>query len=104
MGNKCALAVDHIHECVYVDEEILINDYEYEIVSEAKEMALPIETDAPDEKLETYAYKELYVVIDYDDVCDNGNYEAILYGVYSTQQLAREAAEKLLELGNIHHY
>lgn len=65
----------------YVDEEILINDYEYEIVSEAKEMALPVETDAPDEKLETYADKELYVVIGYDDVCDNGNYEAILYGV-----------------------
>ena len=21
MGNKCALAVDHIHECVYADEE-----------------------------------------------------------------------------------
>lgn len=28
----------------------------------------------------------------------------ILYGVYSTEQLAREAAEELLELGNIHHY
>lgn len=34
----------------------------------------------------------------------NDNYESILYGVYSTEQLAREAAEELLELGNIHHY
>lgn len=74
MGNKCALAVDHIHECVYADEEMWINDYEYEIVSEAKEMALPVETDVPDEKLATYADKELYVVIGYDDVCGNGNY------------------------------
>ena len=104
MGNKCALAVDHIHECVYADEEMWINDYEYEIVSEAKEMALPVETDVPDEKLATYADKELYVVIGYDDVCRNGNYEAILYGVYSTEQLARETAEELFELGNIHHY
>ncbi len=31
-------------------------------------------------------------------------HESILYGVYSTEQLAREAAEELLELGNIHHY
>lgn len=52
MGNKCALAVDHIHECVYADEEMWINDYEYEIVSEAKEMALPVETDVPDESLQ----------------------------------------------------
>ena len=104
MGNKCALAVDHIHECVYADEEMWINDYEYEIVSEEKEMALPVETDVPDEKLATYADKELYVVIGYDDVCGNGNYEAILYGVYSTEQLARETAEELFELGNIHHY
>ena len=37
-------------------------------------------------------------------ICDNDNYESILYGVYSTEQLAREAAEELLELGNIHHY
>lgn len=22
MGNKCALAVDHIHECVYADDEM----------------------------------------------------------------------------------
>ena len=88
----------------YADEELWINDYEYEIFSEAKEMALPVETDVPDEKLTTYADKELYVVIGYDDVCGNGNYEAILYGVYSTEQLAREAAEELLELGNIHHY
>lgn len=58
----------------------------------------------PDEKLTTYADKELYVDIGYDDVCGNGNYEAILYGVYSTEQLAREAAEELLELGNIHRY
>lgn len=29
-----------------------INDYEYEIVSEAKEMALPVETDVPDESLQ----------------------------------------------------
>ena len=32
---------------------------------------------------------------------ENGNYEVILYGVYSTEQLAREVAEELLELGNI---
>ncbi len=32
-------------------------------------MALPLETDVPDEKLATYADKELYVVIGYDDVC-----------------------------------
>lgn len=104
MGIKYALAVDHIHEYVYSDEEMLMNDYGYEIVSEAKEMALPVEIDVPDEKLATYADKQLYVVIGYEDVCDNGNYEAILYGVYSTEQLAREAAEELLELGNIHHY
>ena len=58
MGNKCALVVDHIHECVYADEEMWINDYEYEIVSEAKEMALSVKTEVPDEKLETYADKE----------------------------------------------
>ena len=51
MGNKCALAVDHIHECVYADEEMGINDYGYEIVSESKEMALPVEIDVPDKKL-----------------------------------------------------
>lgn len=62
MGNKCALAVDHIHECVYADDEMGINDYGYEIVSEANEMALPVETDVSDENLETYADKELYVV------------------------------------------
>lgn len=67
-------------------------------------MALPVDTDVLDEKLETYADKRLYVVIGCDDICHNGNYEAVLYGVYSTEQIAREATEKLLELGNIHHY
>lgn len=89
MGNKCALAVDHIHECVYADEEMWINDYEYEIVSEAKEMALPVETDVPDEKLATYADKELYVVIGYDDVCGNGNYEASVI-IISAKQFSNE--------------
>ena len=93
---KCALAVDHIHECVYADEEMWINDYEYEIVSEAKEMALPVETDVPDEKLATYADKELYVVIGYDDVCGNGNYEAILYGCTVRSNLQEKLRMELL--------
>lgn len=94
MGNKCALAVDHIHECVYADEEMWINDYEYEIVSEAKEMALPVETDVPDEKLATYADKELYVVIGYDDVCGNGNYEAIIGGHVAAMEISMETLKR----------
>ena len=54
---------------LYADDAMWINDYGYEIVSEAKEMAFSVKTEVPDEKLETYADKELYVVIGYDDVC-----------------------------------
>ena len=103
LGQKCQLGVSHCHECVYLEDPNCIDEYTYDVIEEAKENGDPVEIEVPDEKLATYK-TEIYVVMGYEDLCQNGNYEAVLYGVYSTEKLARECGDELVALGNIHHY
>ena len=70
---------------------------------EAKKNGDPTEIEVPDEKLAVYQ-TGLHVVMGYVDLCENGNYEAVLQGVFSTEQLAREYGDELVASGNIHHY
>lgn len=46
----------------------------------------------------------VYVLVGYEDVCMNGNYEGSVYGAFSTEELAREAGDELVEVGNIAYY
>ena len=45
-----------------------------------------------------------YIVMGYVDICQNGNYEAQLQGVFSTEQLATECGNELVEAKVIHHF
>lgn len=44
------------------------------------------------------------VVMGYSDLCGNGNLEAQLIGVFSTEELALECGNELVECGVIHHF
>lgn len=46
----------------------------------------------------------VYVVMGYIDICQNGNLEAVLQGVFSTEELARECGDELVECGNVEYY
>ena len=46
----------------------------------------------------------IYVLVGYNDVCQNGNYEGQVYGVFSSDELAREAGDELVDLNNIAYY
>ena len=35
LGQKCKMAVDHYHKCVYLDDPNWIGEYKYEVVEEA---------------------------------------------------------------------
>lgn len=103
LGQKCQLGVDHCHECVYLEDPNCIGEYTTEVIAEAEEMGEPTVIEVPDEKLATYQTR-LYVVMGYTDLCQTGNYEAVLQGVFSTEKLARECGDELTAVGNIHHY
>lgn len=103
LGQKCQLGVDYFHECVYLEDPDCIGEYTTEVMEEAKEMGEPTEIEVPDKTLESYQ-TELYVVMGYADLYENGNYEAVLQGVFSTEQLARECGDELVASGNIHHF
>jgi hypothetical protein len=63
----------------------------------------PDGVDIPDEEITPYQ-QPLVVVMGYSDLCNNGNEEAQLMGVYSTEDLANEAGTELVELGIISRY
>lgn len=46
----------------------------------------------------------IYVVMGYQDVCQNGNYEASLMGVFSSRELAEECGDELIACNLVHHY
>lgn len=50
LGQKCAIAVDHYHECVYLDDPNWIDGYEDELKEDVEESMIEV----PDKKLETY--------------------------------------------------
>lgn len=45
-----------------------------------------------------------YVLMGYSDDCQNGNMEAHLQGVYSTEQLAKDVGNELVEAGVYEYY
>lgn len=103
LGQKCQLGLDHRYECVYLEDPNLLGEYTYNAIEEAKDCGYPVEIDVPDEKLETYQ-NQVYVVMGYSDVRQNGNYEGTLQGVFSTQELAEECGKELVETEVISYY
>lgn len=103
LGQKCQLGLDHRYECVYLEDLDLIGEYTHNAIEEAKEYGDPVEIDVPDEKLKTYQ-NQVYVVMGYSDVCQNGNYEGSLQGVFSTPELAEECGKELVEAEAISYY
>lgn len=103
LGQKCQLGVDYYHECAYLEDPNCIGEYTYDVAEDAKRNGEPAELEIPDEKLVTYQPK-LYVVMGYVDLCGNGNHEAVLQGIFSTEQKAHACGEQLTASGNVHHY
>lgn len=103
LGQKCQLGLDHRYECVYLEDPNLIGEYTYDAMEEAKNCGDPVEIDVSDEKLKTYQ-NQVYVVMGYSDVCQNGNYEGSLQGVFSTQELAEECGRELVKTDVISYY
>lgn len=50
------------------------------------------------------ANQQLYAVIGYSDICQNGNLQAGLYGVFSTEKLATEAGDELQKISVVEYY
>jgi hypothetical protein len=98
LGTICQVAVDYHHEAVLMDEPEFLEQYAEEQILEPGETV-----EIEDEKLTPYK-QPLVVVMGYSDLCLNGNEEAQLMGVYSTEDLANEAGTELVELGIISRY
>lgn len=48
--------------------------------------------------------QQLYAVVGYSDICQNGNLQAGLYGVFSTEKLAKEAGDELQQTSVVDYY
>ena len=46
----------------------------------------------------------IYVLVGYEDICQNGNYECKVYGTYSSKELAKEVGNKLIKNTNVYYY
>lgn len=46
----------------------------------------------------------IYVLVGYEDICLNGNFEGQVYGAFSSEELAREAGDELVECSNVEYY
>lgn len=120
LGQKCAMAIDNYNECIYLDDPNWIECLDEEFEEDIKENG-DWDGEVDDDKLVTYKESvfnhgyddgvadtmnnlELYVVMGYIDLCQNGNTEAVLQGVFSTEELARECGDELVECGNIEYY
>lgn len=96
LGQQCVIGIDHVNECVYMEDPNCIGEYTTELLEEALEMDEPTEIDVPLEKLETYK-PDVYVVMGYSDDNQNGGEQAHLIGVFSTEALATECGDKLVK-------
>lgn len=103
LGQKCRMGVDHVHNCVYMDDASGVEEYTYNILEEAKETKEPTEVDVPKVKLDVYK-PELYVLMGYSDICENGNDEPCFEGIFSTMESAKKYGNELLEEKEIHYY
>lgn len=103
LGQKCVMGIDYVHECVFLDDPNCIGEYTYDVIEEAKENGEPTEIDVPEEKLQTYK-PEVYVLMGYSDVCQNGNCEARLIGVFSKKELAESKGKELVSSGDVEYY
>ena len=115
MGKEFSVAIDHYNGCICVDDPKWIEDREYELKEDIKDSGdgpedgvfvneeYGFDIEVPDEKLETYS-PNLCVVMGYIDLCQNGNYEAQLMGVFSKDEVAKECGDELVEAEVVHHY
>lgn len=58
LGQKCAIAIDHYHQCVYLDDPNWIKGYQEEITEDIETYG-DWEGEVPDETLQTYCDSEL---------------------------------------------
>ena len=103
LGQKCAMAVNNYHKCIQLDDPCWVEGYEDELKEEILANGDDTEIEVEDSKLQTYSLN-LCVVMGYIDLCQNGNYEAQLMGVFSTDELAKECGDELVEAEVVHHY
>ena len=103
LGQQCVLGVDHVNGCVYMDDINCMGEYTYDLIEEAKRLGEPTEIEVPDSELAVYQ-PDLFAVIGYTDAAENGNYEAQLMGIFSTEELAKECGDELTKSNVIHHY
>jgi hypothetical protein len=103
LGQQCQMAVDYVHKCVYLDDPQEIDIIKEDVLAEAKEIGDPTTIEVSKKELLPYQ-QELYVVMGYANMYDNDNYEAILEGVFSSPDLAKECGDELVECNEIEYY
>lgn len=101
-GESCAIAINNYTRSIILDNPSYISEVEYETVEDAKTNGNSTEVvDVPDEELETYLDKHsVYVVLGKDT--ETKKYAT--QGVYSTEKLATECGDELVEAGIITEY
>lgn len=101
-GELCTMAVDHYNQRVYLDNINYIDEIEYEVKEAAKSNGDSTEeVEVSDEEVETYLDRhELYVVLGVDK--ETGSYG--VKGIYSSEKLAKECGDELIEAELITSY
>lgn len=102
-GQSTQICIDHDKECIYTGTPMEIADHVYDVERNLARTGQASKISIPDEKLQIFQ-QELYAVIGYVDVNENGSYETQLYGVFSKKEIAQDCGDELVECGNIHHY
>lgn len=112
MGQKCHAMVNHYHQCIHLDELSFLDGYKDELKEDITKIGDDIEFDVSDNDLVTYEdthsnfkYSDpLYAIIGYTKNDESDKEEKDLYGIFSDESIAREAANELVEADVISRY
>jgi hypothetical protein len=103
LGQKCAIGVDHIHECVYLDESSILESYVEGTLEDMQSTGEPTVIDIPEEDLATYT-PELWTFAGFLDDGTREQYVPEAAGVFTSLAAAQRYGDRMIEAGKLTHY
>ena len=87
LGQKCAIAIDNYHKCIYLDDPNMMSEFKYELEEDIKEND-DWDGEVPDDSLESFSL--YYIWIGYES--DGGNNSGE-YSYFSNKEIANDFFE-----------
>lgn len=89
LGQKCAIAVDNYHKCVYLDDPNMMSEFKYELEEDIKEND-DWDGEIPDDSDSLERFSFYYVWIGYESDCGDNSGE---YSYFSNEDMANDFFE-----------